>query len=129
MDRVTPIASALLLCFGCSTEDHPPSARPGATHTYVEHVGPLLEARCSGCHAEEREDGPFALGSYQQAWAHRFEILDALVSPAPEEGACPARPFAWTEADRTKVRSWARSGAPLGDPSEFAPRSQRPASR
>lgn len=124
MMRATSTAAALVLCLGCGKSDPQGHQRTQmvATPTYVEHVGPLLDARCSGCHAEDREDGTFALRSYEQAWAHRFEILSALESGPPEEGACPARPFAWTDADRTKVQSWARSGAPLGDPSEFAPR-------
>lgn len=133
MGRMILVLPMVLLSLGCSREDPSLRARPGVKPTYVEHVGPLLEARCSGCHAEDREDGAFGLRGYQQAWAHRFEILDALDSMPPADGACPARPFAWSAADRVKVQTWARSGAPQGDPSEFAPqlavRPHLPASR
>ncbi len=128
MTRGLTLAVASLLCFACGRSDLQARERArtssGAspTPTYVEHVGPLLEARCSGCHAGDRGDGTLALRSYEQAWSHRFEILAALDSQPPEEGACPARPFAWSEADRSVVQSWASRGAPMGDPSEFAPR-------
>ena len=105
----------------------PTTTEPGTTTgaepvTYHQHVRPILEARCVGCHHSEGV-GPFSLTSYTDAstWAQvSVDAVDGRRMPPfmPDDSDC------WPIADIRKMDAWERdllgewlaAGTPEGDP-------------
>ena len=71
MRMLTVAAGVALVLQAANTGAQPAAVAP--TPTYTEHVAPILQQRCGGCH---RPDGigPMALHTYQDARRHAFII-------------------------------------------------------
>ena len=97
----------------------PASAEP----VWYRDVQPIVQARCQACHTTGGV-APFALLSYDDALGHSAQMAAAvetrLMPPwKPAPGCQPYegdRSLSQTEIDT--IVTWARSGAPPGDPAE-----------
>lgn len=108
--RVTPVLATLLL-LACG----------GAQPTYEKDVRPLMEARCTSCHAEGGI-APFALTSYEQVSSMKSAIAVAVKNRTmPPYLAAPgcteyADDQNLTDAQIAMLETWAKDGAPRGTP-------------
>jgi mono/diheme cytochrome c family protein len=109
---------------GCAIALDPPGRR--STVTFSKQIAPIVFRHCVECH---RPDGsaPFALGSYadaaprasalaQVARARLMPPWKAEPGPHPFEGAARL-----DESEIRLLETWAREGAPEGDPSAAPP--------
>ncbi len=119
---------------GCALEwlpaDPTAAARKDGTEkslTFHEHVEPILQAHCQGCH----HDGgiaPFALVEYRAALGWRQMIREVVSERRmPPWGASPdhgtfANDSSLTETQIDTIVRWVDSGAPRGDPAGAPPR-------
>lgn len=96
--------------------------------TFYQHVEPLLQRSCVGCHTEGGI-APFAFDGYDSAKARLDKIatqVEARVMPPwpPGPGGLPllgSRALADSEVDT--ILKWARSGGPAGSKSDHRDRS------
>ncbi|RMG10562.1 MAG: monooxygenase [Deltaproteobacteria bacterium] len=94
--------------------------------TYHKDVRPLLEAKCTSCHADG-DIAPFALDTYAQAVALKDSIRRVVVDrtmppylPAPgcNEYVAPK----WlSEEEIATIERWVDEGAKEGDPADYTP--------
>lgn len=102
------------------------STGPGveADVTYQEHVRPLLERHCVGCH-QPGNIGPFPMTSYQEA----FDLREAIML-AVDEGTMPpwlagpdCREYlgdpSLASEEIELLRAWIDEGAAEGDPDDY----------
>jgi uncharacterized membrane protein len=109
MTRLTPL---LLLLGGCpgfgsgvveGTLDEVP-----ANPTYVEHVGPILDANCVRCHDDPAHNGaPFSLATYEDAFAH----ADRIVVRAVDEETMPLGGPPLDDIAQETLALWLEQGA------------------
>jgi hypothetical protein len=103
-----------------------------AALTYHHDVKPIIDARCTSCHVTGGI-GPFPLTSYEEVYALRDRIGDAVsdgrMPPWP-----PARDCAEYLGDRSlsdeqiaTVLRWIATGAVRGDPADEGPPPEAPA--
>lgn len=97
------------------------------TVTYYEHVKPILDGRCNGCHVEDGI-GPFALTTYEEAKAVRTglssQVANRIMPPwlAGQECAEYQHDYSLTEKQIDLITKWVDQDAPEGDPAnEGAP--------
>jgi hypothetical protein len=113
-----------------------PEPRPPAKNvTYAEHVAPILQKHCQGCH-HPGTAAPFSLLTYKDAKAHANVIAEVVADgrmppwfAAPEHGKFVNK-RGLTSAERDTVVDWVRAGKPLGDESKLpavAPEFAKPA--
>lgn len=97
-----------------------PARKPRAV-TYADHVGPILQKHCWGCH-QAGGSAPFALTTYKQASTHAEGIVEVITDQRmpPWFASHEFGPFVnrrgLSDAERTILSDWARQGAPEGDP-------------
>lgn len=103
---------------------------------FHELVSPILQARCTGCHAEGGV-APFALDTYATARPLANLIIDTIEAGtmppwgAQETDACTPRlgfkdDIRLTDAEKATIRGWVDAGAPEGDPANALPRAPTP---
>jgi thiol-disulfide isomerase/thioredoxin len=88
--------------------------------TFAEHIAPLLQKHCQGCH-RPGTSAPFALLTYKQV-AAKGDMIAEVVSEqrmppwyaSPEHGRFINRRVLTSE-ERETVAQWVRSGMPKGD--------------
>lgn len=89
--------------------------------TYHEHVKPILDARCVGCH-QEGGIGPFRLDRYEDAHGYRDWIASATATrsmpPFLAADCCTEYhgDFSLTGDQIETIGQWVAGGAPEGDP-------------
>jgi hypothetical protein len=96
-----------------------------AEATYYQHVKPILDARCTGCHVP---DGiaPFELGTYEQATAMKAGIrahVNARTMPpwlAAEGCTEYQHDFSLTQTQIDTITAWVDQDTPEGDPNNPA---------
>lgn len=106
---------------GCSGESAEQPEIDGPT--YYEHVAPILEKSCNGCH-EPGNIGPFSFGSYEEALSYADIIAPVVRSkqmppfPPRNDGSCRelVDERVMNDADRQTLLDWVEAGAPEGDP-------------
>ncbi len=96
----------------------------GTAVTYHEHVRPLVETACAGCHVEGGI-GPFALTDPAVA----IELGPGLIDPVLDQRMPPwlpdetCRPVehsrALSDAERDVFRAWREGGYVAGDPADY----------
>lgn len=94
---------------------------------YHEHVAPILDAHCVGCH-RPGQSGPFRLDRYGDAagWANMIDfvvsegIMPPWPVPAPFDGAF-ANERVLSDRDRALLARWVATGAAEGDPDAAVP--------
>jgi hypothetical protein len=98
----------------------------GTAPTYYQHVKPILDGRCAGCHYEGGI-APFSLTTYRQARANRLAIADAVkrrIMPPWHAGRGGRRYLydpSLTDAQIATIANWAAGGAKAGNRSRPAP--------
>lgn len=110
-----PLVALTLACGGGEA----PRPKP----TWTRDVEPIVQTRCATCH---RDGGiaPFALDGYDAARSRAAAIADVVerrVMPPwpPSDAGVPLRHSrALTDAQVRTIVSWARGGAPEGDPAD-----------
>jgi hypothetical protein len=103
------------------------SAGPASeTVTYSEHVAPIVQQRCQGCH-RPGEHAPFALLTYRDVYERRDDIRDAVSAramppwkPVPGIGEFLHSRRLTTYEHDTLLR-WIDAGAPEGDRAKLPP--------
>ncbi len=128
-------ASALLLllsgCGGSHTNTLPPLPPPeGVTKkdgmTYYKDVQPIMQRSCQGCHVTGGV-GPFALTTYDEAFAKSAQVSSAVVGRRmpPWQPAENCQKFqnarALTQDAINTIYSWVADGAPAGNPADAPP--------
>lgn len=94
--------------------------------TWHADVAPIIAGRCERCHSEG-EIAPFPLTSYDEAYAARAPIRNAVVArsmpPWLPAGCCNTffEDFSLTPEQIALVDAWVEQGAPEGDPASAAP--------
>ena len=91
--------------------------------TYAEHVAPILQQRCGGCH---RPDGigPMALHTYQDARRHAFiiksRVEQRVMPPWHLDRTVGIQEYkndiSLTDDQIATITRWVDAGAPEGDP-------------
>jgi thiol-disulfide isomerase/thioredoxin len=117
---------------GCPITFAPP--RPPRSVTFAEHVAPLLQKHCWACH---RPGGtaPFSLTTYKQARGRAAALAEVVADGRmpPWFAAHTFGPFAnrrgLTDAERTTLLDWVRSGMAPGDESKVPQPPARPAGK
>ncbi len=100
----------------------PLSASTPPAVTYQEHIAPILQRRCAGCH-RPGEVGPFSLLTYRDA-AKRADFLRDITQdrrmppwkPEPGFGTFQDDPRL-NDRELALIAAWADAGAPEGPPS------------
>ena len=103
--------------------DSPPPVTPpwSETPTYHQHVAPILDARCVGCHVDGGV-GPFPLDDYAMAFAYRDLVARATalrtMPPFLAADCCTEyhNDFSLTDAEIETTAQWVISGGLEGDP-------------
>ena len=95
--------------------------------TYHEHVRPIIEASCAGCHSDGQIAGyaPFT-SAEDVVWAAsdiRFHVVSRLMPPwMPSRANLPLKhDRSLSDQEIATIAAWADDGAPLGDPQAYAP--------
>jgi hypothetical protein len=123
-----PIEVARTTPVGCPVESAPAAAHQTEV-TYSRHIAPILFANCVECH-RPGEVAPFSLLSYEDA-AKRATFLaevtrERLMPPWKAEVGhgrfLGERRL--TDAQIGLLETWAKAGAPAGDPAETPPTPQ-----
>ena len=126
---VALITSGALVVLAHGDEDHPEPDNEGFVDqfefeeplTYYDHIKPIFDANCIGCHVEGQIAGDIALTD-PEVVAENAEHIADLVSirymppwmPSPE--TVPLRnPRILEDEDIAKIIVWAQSGAELGE--------------
>ena len=91
-----------------------------ATVTYAQHIAPILQTNCVGCH-RQGEIGPFAMKDYDEVvgWADMIvETIDNGRMPPwhadPSVGKF-ANARGLSDTEKQLIRTWVDEGAQLGD--------------
>lgn len=98
----------------------------GDTITYQEHIRPLIESNCVGCH-KSGGIGPMALDNWSTVKKFAPLIVDSVqagrMPPWPASTACQqiADSAALPDADRALLAGWERDGFQEGDLSAYQP--------
>ena len=94
--------------------------------SYYRDAKPILDQKCGRCH-EEGGIGPFALRSYEEAFAYREAIATAVASghmpPFLAAGCCADyfNDYSLTAEELSVLLGWVKQGAVPGDPGEEPP--------
>ncbi|MCA9670966.1 MAG: hypothetical protein KC503_35460 [Myxococcales bacterium] len=119
--------TAGLAAVGCGADETPPVG-PGPSNavTYYQHVAPVLNAKCVGCH-QEGGIAPFVLDRYdivsKRAQIIRAVVVDRSMPPWPPGPQTPElrHERKLTEDEIALVTRWVDDGAPAGDADNPAP--------
>ncbi len=129
-----PFAAVCLLFAACADKvtpfptcaDPPPPLDAGTAVTWHRHVRPIIEARCSRCHAKGGI-APFPLQTYDDVVAHAGEVR-AAVAERTMPPWMPARCCAeyhsdpsLTEQQIATIVTWVHQNVPEGNPSDVGP--------
>jgi hypothetical protein len=114
------LVSLLLAC-----SDPPNGPDSGSAHgepvTYYEHIRPIVERSCLGCHVDSGT-GPFALDTYAQLYAvrelAREKVATRTMPPWFTSKDCATYPddISLTDEEIALFEAWADQGGPEGDP-------------
>jgi hypothetical protein len=118
----TLAALLLVLLCGCSAPDPPPvtprdagscpndlpKACPSPQPSYAKDVAPIIEARCTGCHAPNRQEASILLTDYDHVNKVKSEVLTNLYGCRMPPDGEPAP----TEEERQAILGWLVCGAP-----------------
>ena len=91
--------------------------------TYQADVAPILAHSCVACHAEG-EAGGFPLGTYDEAYALRDSLADAVTDrrmpPWLAADGCNeyAGDISLSDDEIATIQAWADAGGPQGDPAD-----------
>ncbi|CAN5893299.1 redoxin domain-containing protein [soil metagenome] len=127
------VAEALTTPLGCPIESD--RQRPAVAEasfrelgevTYAEHVAPILQSKCQGCH-RPGQVGPFSLLTYEDASAWAISIEEVV-----SEGRMPpwhadprfgtfSNDQSLSPRERALLIAWYDQGTPLGDPEALPP--------
>jgi hypothetical protein len=97
-----------------------PAATANAKVTYAEHVAPIINASCVGCH-RTGEVAPFALENYQEAkiWSAQIKEYTTRKLMPPWKAVAGHGDFhdarGLTDQQIATLARWADAGAPAGD--------------
>ena len=128
MTRRLSVAALLVLGSACKRlpDPTPQIAKPEPLPTYANRVRASLEAHCTTCHAAGGI-APFSLASFEAAHEHAADIArvtaDKHMPPwLPDEASCAPLQFprALPPAEIAMFGKWAETGAPAGDPKDYA---------
>ena len=121
MRMLTVAAGVALVLQAANTGAQPAAVAP--TPTYTEHVAPILQQRCGGCH---RPDGigPMALHTYQDARRHAFiiksRVEQRVMPPWHLDRTVGIQEYkndiSLTDDQIATITRWVDAGAPEGDP-------------
>lgn len=128
-----------LLVLGCGGPTTPPPADDGprddADATWHRDVRPIVEQRCTGCHAPggigpfSLEDDPSGWSDGPPAWAPAIAASVAAGSMPPWHAADDCHPIPHADvlppADLATFDTWAKGGFVEGDPADFVARPAR----
>src|SRR5262245_40106072 len=95
-----------------------------ATPTFSKDVAPIFYKNCTSCH-RPGEIAPMSLLSYQDArpWAKSIAARVAAGTMPPWHADSSHIAFSndrhLSESDKTTILTWAKSGAPEGNPKEL----------
>src|SRR5262249_12047646 len=93
---------------------------------FTKDVAPILYKNCTGCH-REGEIAPMSLLTYEDARPYAKAIVDEIGDGTmPPWHADPAvghfrNDRRLSDADRNTLLTWAKNGAPKGDPADLPP--------
>jgi len=120
-------ASALVIAIGAAAPQAKPEKDGKANvPTFTKDVAPILYKNCTGCH-REGEIAPMSLLTYEDARPYAKAIVDEIGGGTmPPWHADPAvghfrNDRRLSDADRNTLLTWAKNGAPKGDPSDLPP--------
>ena len=114
----------ILLSVGCSslTAIEIPEATPsGETLTYYEHVKPIVDENCVGCHTKG-QIGPFSLNTYDDVKSHglvsKAYVTAKVMPPWPPDSTCNTYKYdrSLTDKQIDTFASWVDGGMLEGDP-------------
>lgn len=111
-----------LAVLGAAACAAPPDPKP----TWNRDVGPLLQAKCGGCHVSGGI-APFALGAYGEVLAMAEPVRSAVISrvmpPWPAAKSCAEYDpdGSLTDEQVSMIDAWLSDGAMEGDPRDFKP--------
>jgi hypothetical protein len=118
--------NSLLLLLACGDPSRDSGSHPGESVTYYEHVRPILERSCLGCHVDSGT-GPFALESYAQLYAvrelAREKVATRTMPPwfTSKECATYEGDISLSDEEIAVFEAWVDQGAPEGDPADEPP--------
>jgi hypothetical protein len=120
------VAAAVAGALAFALAGHGASGASSAKPTYYQHVKPILDGRCAGCHYSGGI-APFALTTYKQARKYRSVIAAAVArrTMPPWHAERGVRAYLYdpslTAAQIRTIRSWVAARAPAGNPVKPAP--------
>lgn len=95
--------------------------------TFHEHVRPIIEANCVACHADGRIAGYAPLTSAEDvvlaALDIEFHVVNRIMPPwMPSRRNLPLkRDRSLSDEEIALIAAWVDDGAPLGNPTDYAP--------
>jgi hypothetical protein len=112
-----------LLVFSCddtiTQEDINNLVMPDSNVSYAQHIAPVFEVKCVGCHNDSRKEGGVNLSSYTNIIADprivfpgsdSTSVLIWTIERLP--GTAPMPPFEWLLRNHIDgIRTWIREGA------------------
>jgi len=124
---VVSVAVALAACAACGDNLHSGAEEADADSgvTYYQHLKPIVDARCTGCHNAEGI-APFSLETYEDVLDRSGLVLDAVeagaMPPWPPNDECNEYRGNRSLSDEHKAvfRAWADGGKHRGDASQPA---------
>ena len=96
--------------------------------TYHEHVRPIMESNCIGCHIEGQIAGYAPFGNAQDvifaAQDIKFHVVSRLMPPwmpSPHQSARWKYERSLSDEEIAIIAAWVDAGADLGDPHDYKP--------
>ncbi len=113
----------VIILFSCddtiTSEDINNLVMPDSNVSYAQHIAPVFEVKCVGCHNDSRKEGGVNLSSYTNVVADprivfpgsdSTSVLVWTIERLP--GSPPMPPFEWLLRNHIDgIRIWIREGA------------------
>lgn len=118
---------------GCLISE-PVPAKPSATPTFAEHVGPIVQRHCQDCHRPNTQ-APFSLVTFRDV-ASQAEMIAEVVSDrrmppwfaSSRHGSFVNR-RGLSDSEIETITQWVQGGTPRGDLTKLPKPREHPASR